>query len=262
MMRIHVLATAALVLGLAACQAARETSAVTDMPASGAMPVKGMTAPHGALLAYEHEIAIELAADAIPARLAEAQAGCSTQKFGDCSVLKVQQQGGEYPTAGLTVRIAPAGVEPLIALASRNAHVGSRSTRAEDLAQVVQDTAQQQARLQGERARLLEFQQRRDLAVADMIALSKQLAQVEAQLQVNEREAAQHARRLDTNLLTLNFHPPGGESGRNEIAQAFRDFGRTLSMGTAWTIRALAFLIPLGVVLVGLVMLIRRLRRR
>ncbi len=257
------LACAALLSSLAACQGAQQSSAVADTgAASGAMPTKGMTAPKGALLAYEHEVAIELGADAIPARLAEAQAACSTQKFGDCSVLSVQQQGGEYPSGGLSVRIAPAGVEPLIALASRDADVGSRSTRAEDLAQVVHDTTQQRVRLQGEHARLLEFQQRRDLAVADMIALSRQIAEVEAQLQVSEREAAQHARRLDTNLLTLNFHPPGGESGRNEIAQAFDDFGRTLSMGTAWTIRALAFLIPLGLLLAGLVLLVRRLRRR
>ncbi len=261
-MRKRTIAIGLLLLGLAACRNAQETNAVADRSASGAMPAKGMTAAQGALLAYEHEIAIELAADAIPTRLAQAQAACSSQKFGHCSVLNVQQQGGEYPSAGLTVRIVPAGVEPLIALASRDADVGSRSTRAEDLAQVVQDTAQQQARLQGERVRLLEFQQRRDLAVADMIALSKQLAEVEAQLQGSERDVAQHQRRLDTNLLTLNFHPPGGESGRNEIAQAFDDFGRTLSMGTAWTIRALAFLIPLGLLLLGLVMLIRRLRRR
>lgn len=258
----RILASGLLLLALAACNGARQGSAEADNGASGAMRTKGMTAPPGALLAYEHEVAIELAADAIPARLAEAQAACSAQTFGDCSVLSVQQQGGEYPSAGLSVRIAPAGVEPLIALASRDAEVGSRSTRAEDLAQVVQDSAQERARLQVERTRLLEFQQRRDLAVADMIALSKQLADVETQLQANQREAAQHRRRLDTNLLTLNFRPPGGESGRNEIVQAFGDFGRTLSMGTAWTIRALAFLIPLGLLLAGLLVLIRRLRRR
>jgi len=259
---MRVLAAGMVLLGFAACDTGRHTSAQADSSASGAMRAKGMTAPQGALLAYEHEVAIELAADAIPARLAEAQAACSAQKFGDCSVLNVQQQGGEFPSAGLTVRIAPAGVEPLIALASRNAQVGSRSTRAEDLAQVVRDTAQQQTRLRGEHARLLQFQQRSDLAVADMLALSKQIAEVEAQLQVSERESAQHTRRLDTNLLTLNFRPPGGESGRNEIAKAFDDFGRTLSMGTAWTIRALAFLIPLGLLLLGLVLTIRRLRRR
>ncbi|MCA1715211.1 MAG: DUF4349 domain-containing protein, partial [Gammaproteobacteria bacterium] len=117
--RTRILAAGMLWLALTACDAARHTSVQADSGATGgAMRAKGMTAPQGALLAYEHEIAIELAAGVIPARLAEAQAACSAQTFGDCGVLNVQQQGGEHPSAGLTVRIAPAGVEPLIALAS------------------------------------------------------------------------------------------------------------------------------------------------
>ena len=107
-----------------------------------------------------------------------------------------------------------------------------------------------------------EFQQRRDLAVADMIALSQRMAEAEAQLQAAEQEGAQHRRRIDTQLLTLHFQPPGGQEGRNEIGQAVRDFGKILSMGTAWTIRAAAFLIPLLLVLAVLVAGVRRWRRR
>lgn len=177
-------------------------------------------------------------------------------------VLGVQQTGGDQPAAMLRLRIAPAGVEPMIALASAGARLGSRSTHAEDLAVVVRDNATVQARLRNELARLQEFQQRRDLAVADMIALSRQLADTEAQLQAAEQDGAQHRRRIDTQLLTLNFRPPGGESGRGEIARALRDFGATLSMGTAWTIRAAAFLIPLLLALAVLVAGVRRWRRR
>ena len=38
--------------------------------------------------------------------------------------------------------------------------------------------------------------------------------------------------------------------------------GATLSLGTAWTIRAVAFLAPLVLVLAVLVALVRRIRRR
>lgn len=218
--------------------------------------------PAGAMLAYEHDVDILLEEKAISARLKASQQACASGKFGDCSVLAVSQQGGDHPRASLTVRIAPAGVEPFIAQAAQGAEVGSRDTRAEDLAQAVGDNTLQQDRLARERSRLLEFQQRRDLAVADMIALSQQLAQVEAQLQAAQQEGAQHRRRIDTQRVTLRFVPPGGESGRGEIHQALRDFTTILATGTAWTIRAVAFLIPVAVLLWGLVALLRRWRRR
>ncbi len=214
------------------------------------------------MLAYEHTINIRADAETIPRHLANAQAACVRQKFGACSVLVVNQQGGDNPTAALTVRIAPTGVEQVIAIASQGAEIESRSSQAEDLAVVVQDNAALRDRLEREHKRLGEFQERRDLAVADMIALSRQLAEVEAQLQASERESAQHQRRLETNLLTLHFFPHRSETGQNEIVQAFRDVGGTVSSGTAWTIRALAFLIPLLFLLVVLVTFWRLWRRR
>ncbi len=221
-----------------------------------------LASPEGAFLAYEHDVRIALAAAQIPQRLRAAQESCARGQFGDCSVLGVSQQGGDHPSARLIVRIAPAGVEPLIAQASAGAEIGSRNTHAEDLAQAVRDNDLLRSRLEKEQARLLEFQQRRDLTVAGMIALSQQLAQVEAQLQGAQQEAAQHRRRIDTQRLTLHFQPPGGQSGRGEIRQAVRDFVATLSIGTAWTIRAIAFLLPLLALFAIALTAWRRLRRR
>ena len=255
---------------LAACQQGGQAESMAQ--AAGVATVdRAMPAPEaakdaadevGAMLAYEHNAGIAIDADAIPARLQAARDACSSRKFGACVVLNVQQSGGDHPGAMLSMRIVPAGVEPMIALASDGARLGNRSTHAEDLAVVVRDNRQVQDRLRKELARLQEFQQRRDLAVADMIALSQRMAEAEAQLQAAEQEGAQHRRRIETQLLTLNFTPPGGQEGRNEIAQALRDFGKLLSMGTAWTIRAAAFLIPLLLALGVLVLVVRRLRRR
>lgn len=257
----------ALTLSAGACNRASQSDSTVGYTGAVAMEAKTARAPEGdaqlgAMLAYEHDAQVSLDAATIPQRLQDARAACEGGRFGACVVLSVQQSGGDHPGAMLGMRIAPAGVEPMIALASEGAILGSRSTRAEDLAVVVRDNRTAQERMRKELARLQEFQLRRDLAVADMIALSKQLAETEAQLQAAEQEGAQHRRRIDTQLLTLNFQPPGGESGRSEIAQAVRDFGKTLSMGTAWTIRAAAFLIPLGLVLLLLVAGLRRWRRR
>lgn len=215
-----------------------------------------------AMLAYEHSASVQIPAEQIPGRLEAVQSACISSKFGACVVLNVRQQGGDAPWASVTVRIVPDGVEPMVALASEGARMGSRSTRAEDLAVAVRDNAQVQDRLRREMERLQEFQQRPDLAVADMISLSERIASVEAQLESAAQQEAQYRRRIDTQLLTLDFRPPGGESGRSEIGQALRDVGATLSLGTAWTIRGVAFLAPLVLVIAVLVALIRRRRRR
>ena len=219
-------------------------------------------APADAALAYEHEATVTLAAAQIPARLQQVQSACIAGTHGQCVVLAVRQQGGDRPSASLRVRIEPAGVEPMIALASADAQLGSRSTRAEDLAVVVRDNALAQERLRNERERLQEFQSRRDLPVGDMIALSRQLAEVDAQLEAVVREGAQHRRRIDTHLLALEFRPTASQSSRNEVWQAVRDSGATLSAGLAWTIRALAFLLPALVVAWTLLVLVLRWRRR
>lgn len=221
-----------------------------------------MKSSAGDFLAYEHDVTLRLDAGQIPARVQALQEACLRKQHGDCTVLEVSQRGGDYPRGTLTVRIVPSGVEPLIAAASEGADLGDRSTRAEDLAEAVRDNALTRSRLQKELSGLQAFQQRRDLSVADMIALSQQISKLEAQAEAADQEAAQQQRRIQTQKLSVRFETPGGESGRGEIRQAVRDFFSTLASGTAWTIRAVAFLIPVLIVLAILVAGWRRLRRR
>lgn len=252
--------------GALACAALFAICACSNKEMAAGAPAKNLAppaqSPQGAFLAYEHDVAIELAAADIPVRMQAVQASCQSGKFGDCAVLDVRQSAGDSPSASLTVRIAPQGVEPIIGQAAQSAQIGSRRTHAEDLAQVVADNDLQQSRLQKEHARLLEFQQRKDLDVADLLAISKQLSEIEAGLETAQREGAQHRRRIDTQRVTLDFHPPGGQRGRSEIAQAFADFGGILSVSIAWMIRAFAGLLPLLAVLAIVVFFWRRRRKR
>src|SRR5690606_13628413 len=231
----------ALTLALVACSDGAREHAVGGVAGYAPSPAAGNAGELKAMLAYEHHVGIVLAADAIEPRMQAAKAACEDGRFGACVVLDARAESGDHPSATLGMRIAPAGVEPMIALAGKDARLGTRSTHAEDLAVQVRDNALVQERLRNEMARLQEFQQRRDLAVADMIALSQQMADAQAQLDAAEREGAQHKRRIDTQKLTLDFRPSSSESGRGEIGQALRDFGGTLASGIAWTIRALAF---------------------
>ncbi|MCI4569360.1 DUF4349 domain-containing protein [Lysobacter sp. CFH 32150] len=259
--RMVALLAIALAIGVVGCSKQHESAGDALE-----LPLANLSKPPGkngmaAMLAYEHTVEILLAEDKIAARTAEVQQACNGGKFGACVVLGVETQGGEFPSAELKLRAVPAAIEPLIKAAGTEGEVGSRRTTAEDLAVVVADNNMLQQRLRKEHERLSEFQQRRDLRVADMISLSKQLAETEATLEVAEREAAQHRRRIDTQLLTIRLHPPGGQTGRSEIGQAFRDFGGIFTSAIAWMIRAAAVLLPLAMVLLAAVLVIRRVRR-
>lgn len=211
-----------------------------------------------AMLAYEHEVRIRLDAERIPAQVQALRKDCETAKFGACLVLHVSQSGGRYAQGSITVRAEPKAVEPLIASAGKGGEFGDRSTRAEDLAVAVRDNTLLQDRLRKQHARLLEFQGRSDLKVADVIALSEQLSKVEAELEAAERDGASHRRRIETQLLTLDFSPFAREEQRSEIAAAFRDSGKVMAASAGGVIRVVSALIPILLALALAIWLLRR----
>lgn len=251
-----------LLAGVTACSRSASPVGGGDAAALATVPADGTAERSGFMLAYEHRIDVVLPEDAIVARLRATQAACTGARFGRCEVLTVDQSGGDTPSATLTVRIVPAGVEPMIALAGEGGRIGARNTRAEDLAQAVNDNARQRARLEKQLALLQEFQQRKDLAVADMVALAEKISDTESQLESAQQESAQQQRRITTQLLTMRFRPTGSDSGLGEIGSAVRDSGELFAQGAAWMIRAIAFLLPLALGLLALVAIVRRLRRR
>lgn len=211
-----------------------------------------------AMLAYEHEVEIRLDAERIPAQVQALRKDCETSKFGACLVLQVSQSGGRYAQGSITVRAEPKAVEPLIASAGKGGEFGDRRTRAEDLAVAVRDNTLLRDRLRKQHARLLEFQGRSDLKVADVIALSEQLSKVEAELEAAERDGATHRRRIETQLLTLEFSPFAREERRSEIAAAFRDSGDVMAASAGGVIRVVSALIPVLLTLAIVVWLLRR----
>ena len=92
------------------------------------------------------------------------------------------------------------------------------------------------------------------------------MSKVEAELEAAEREGAIHKRRIETQLLTIEFSPHVGEEGRSEVAIAFGDTGRVMASSTAGVIRVVAGLLPvllaLALAIWVLKRLIRFLRRR
>lgn len=229
---------------------ADETVAVPDAPAA-APPQGGGSegkADLGVLLAYEHRVRIRMSGDKIAARARSVQDACASAKFGACAVLGMNQSGGDEPSASLQLRVVPQGVEPLIAMAGKGEQIAERGIQAEDLAVAVRDNSMRQDRLRREHARLLEFQERRDLKMADVLTLSQRIAEIESQLQGAEQEAAQHQRRISTQLIHFDFATTATQESTGEIGQALREFGGIVAGVVAFLIRAAAVLLPLGLV--------------
>lgn len=232
-----------LLVALAGCSGKQHA----EMASAGA--AGAVASPEGAALAYEHEVDIQLDAAQIGPRVKQISEACQSSRFGDCAVLQVGQQGGEYPSGSIRVRIAPKGVEPMIGLAGQGGDVASRNTQAEDLAQQVADTALTKARLQKEHERLLAYQDDKGIKVADLLVITQRLSEIEAGLEQANKDAANQRRRIDTQLLTLRFQTPAGQRSRSEIGEALGDFGATVTSSVAFVIRAVAALLPVTLVL-------------
>jgi hypothetical protein len=168
----------------------------------------GAQADPSAMLAYEHALRIELPNGQLEARVAETQAACATARFGSCHLLNFWR--GEENVAELRVRVSPAGVDPLIALASgEDGKVLRRETKAEDLAQAVQDNQRQEALLASYAENMKALSKRPGITVADLIALAREQADVEQKREALAQEAAQQTRRIETHLLTLYLAEKG-----------------------------------------------------
>lgn len=227
-----------------------------------APPLQGM-AGASALLAYEHEIALIHPGEAIAQRMTAVRDACLEQVHGACALIEYSESGASSPSGTLRLRVVPDGVEPLVALAGEGGSVGMRKTRAEDLADAVADNARQRELLEMNRARLLEFQGRRDLSVSDMLTIARELAAIESQLQDRGRDAAQHERRLQTNLLTLRFSTrPAERSGFGRIGQALGEAADAFVEGVSEAIWWVAFGLPFLVLLFVVALVWRTLWRR
>jgi hypothetical protein len=210
-------------------------------------------------LAYEHTISIQLSKAALPTRIGELQAECAADKEFGCALLDVSMRSAaDVPSGSIQMRLAPSGVEVFVRNASKNGEVTSRTTHAEDLTEPVADTERQLSLLTTHRDRLEGFMKDKNLKVEQVIAVSKELATVQTQIEELKAVGLNLHHRIDTELLTLNFSVPWqtAQAQRTPIRDAISSFGSDFTDAVAQVIRFLAALIPwLVIVAPGLVLL-------
>jgi hypothetical protein len=230
-------------------------------PVPGEPLVSGTRNRNGSQLAYEHEVRVRLPAARIAPSLSATRDACIAQRFGDCTLLGEELGAGEQPTGLLRMRAAPEAVAGLVGLASAQGEIAQRSTQAEDLADAVRENGMRRARLELQHRKLGEIMERRDLKPVDLFAITERMAELEAQLQVAEQEAAQQQRRIQTNLLTIHFQTTGITVASSRITEALRGVTSTWDASIGVLISVVAALLPFAV-LAGLIVLLLRWARR
>lgn len=253
-MRLFQLLLLVFCLALAACA---KKSSVDAGPS-----VAGEQSRPGASLAYEHSVAILLPREGFGQRLEAVRSACLDERFGTCGLLSFEQSSDHRPSGSISVRLLPEAVEPLVALATEGGTLGSRKTRAEDLAEAVADTEAHLERLNLQRSALLQYQSRAELSVTDMLTIARELAAVEAGLQGHQRSAANQVRRLETNLLTFSFNTPFENSKLSRLGEALTESLDTAIDGIADAIAFVAYGLPILIIAFPLALLWRALWRR
>jgi hypothetical protein len=202
------------------------------------LPVVGETAKAGAKLAYEHQLRIELPEEQIAPRIAAVREACESARFGTCNVLSLEQSDH---SGSLTLRVVPSGVEPLTRIASQNGKLAWRQTHAEDLADAVNDNDQKLKQLEAYSAQVEQLSQRKDLSPSDLIALGHERAQIQVERENLQNVAAQQQRRIDTNLLQLDF---SDVTDGHHFGISLSDVTDQLSDGVRDALQMLAYGIP------------------
>jgi hypothetical protein len=175
------------------------------------------------------------------------RAACFADTKSACTILEASVNDAEsYANGQIKMRLAPTGVDALVNAASVDAQVTARKTSAEDLAQPLADVARQVSMLNSYRDRLMVLLTRKDLNATDLIALSKELATTQVQIEALASQNMQLHRRLDTDLLTIVWHIPAAQarSAASPVRDALREFGANFRAAIGNVIEFLAQLVP------------------
>ncbi len=210
----------------------------------GAASEAKSTAAANRYLAYQHNLAIEAEDDKIAPLFDSVQATCRAAAAESCAVLEARINRGEYTSASLRFRASAKGVRSLIAVLSAQGEIASRSTTAEDLAGPIEDTAKKIAMLSEYRAKLEALQGRNNADVDALIKLTRELAQVQSEIENLTGSQAQLVQRVETEILNVEISSFRSRSFWNPIGESTSDFGVNLSEAIAMFITALAYLLP------------------
>ncbi|MEQ8205012.1 MAG: DUF4349 domain-containing protein [Woeseia sp.] len=213
-------------------------------------------------LAYEHWLGVSVDEENISAQYERVVAACAADRDNECTVLDAQISSGEYASSSIRMRILPAGVDGLAAVASENASVIERRTHVEDLEKSITDVDARISMLTATRDKLLAIESRAADDVDSLIKVAAELSRVQSELERLLGQSAADHQRVTKHILTVRLMTAESSSFFAPAMEAFSQFGDNLSEGIGDTVTAVAYLLPWSFVLFLFVFIVRRIWRR
>ena len=213
-------------------------------------------------LAYEHSMSISADDDKVVALFDAAQAACRAAVEESCVILEASIHRGDSAAASLRFRAKAEGVRILVAALSADGEVTNRSTSAEDLAGPIADNEKQLAMLTDYRTQLEALRGRPSNDLDALMRLTRELADVQSQIETRTGSQAFLMNRVQTELLSVSINSYHTQSFWSPIGDSARSFREILSESIAGLILAVAYLLPWAVVVSLLAWAVRAFQRR
>jgi hypothetical protein len=253
-----------ILMTLAACNRAPGTAYRNLGPAQAEtnMPAPPLLQPRAKFLAYEHHVSIDTEGGKVKQLLDKLSAACAGDRDNSCTLISSSLEGGREEHAELAVRVKPAGVAKLLAMASAGGEVASQETSVQDLARVVTDNTKRLDMLRAYQQKLMDLERKGGGGVDGLIKLSKELADVQSELEAATGENAALMERINLDVLKISIFTRHQQSFSAPIHRALADFASNLSEGIANFVTGLAYLLPWGLLMFVLLVIARKLWRR
>ncbi len=186
------------------------------------------------------------------------------QSVAGAYIADMSVEGGRDQPRRATLQVkVPAGeFDRLVAGLAPLGKVETVNVSAEDVGEEFVDVTARVANARRLEARLVDLLERRTARLSDMLTVERELARVREEIERYEGRLRYLRTRAAVSTLTITVHEPRpvvGQPGESPIADAFRDAWRNFVGFVAGLIASLGVLIPLGLIVAGVVWLVRRM---
>ncbi len=216
----------------------------------------------GPYMAYTHSLVVDLDENLIDGSYQAVVEACSSSENFSCEILNSSLNQGQYRTAYITMRVEPTGVVPIVTVASKHGTITNRQTNAEDLEDTIVDLDIRISMLTTTRGKLIELEERESNDIDSLIKITTELTKIQSELEKLTGQSAYQRRRVETDVLSIQFVAQQSRSFWKPISVSLLDFGYTLSDGMGDTISAIAYLLPWSILILVVAYMLRILWRK
>jgi DNA repair ATPase RecN len=216
----------------------------------------------GEFLAFEHNLVIDISEEEIDVAYNSVVEACSTYQEHVCEVLGSSIEYGDYKFAQVSMRVEPEGIEDIVKAATRLGTIIRRRTNVEDLAETITDLDSRISILTTTRDKLIALEKSEANDIDSLIKVATELTKVQSELEQLSGQSAYQHRRVDMEILSVQFVVQKSQSFWKPVTASLSSFGRRMSEGIGDTISAIAYLLPWSVLFLAVAYVLRALWRR